>query len=181
MVQKLPNTSPEKHELLEYHELPEWRRMNESITGGYLPISNSYRQCLSSLSSLHNETGCQYTHFLPFLLATAECIRLTGILYGWIDAPYNPRKEDVLVFGAFFLGAFTCMGLSTSYHMLMSHSEAVATFAKQLDFLGIVSLIWGSLVPTIYYAFTCEVPLMRKYLLTVRSSLYDTVWIAHHN
>lgn len=180
MAKKLPDTDANKHGLLEYRQLPEWRQGNKFITASYRPISHSYKQCLSSLTFLHTETGGQYTHFLPFLLATAECVRLVGILYGWIDAPYNPRNEDVLVFGTFFLGAFTCMGLSTTYHMFMSHSEAVATFTKQFDFLGIVTLIWGSLVPTIYYTFTCEVPLMRKYLITVRSTLYYTNLIAHY-
>jgi len=192
MVRKLQNTkgsvkpssneSPEKYGLLKYHQLPEWRQMNESITTGYIPPNNSsYRECVSSMSFIHNETGGQYTHFLPFLLATAECIRLTGILCGWVDAPHGPLVEDVLAFAAFFLGAFTCMGLSTVYHMVMSHSEAVAIYAKQFDFLGIVSLIWGSLVPTIYYAFTCEVPLMKKYLTTVRPSHNDRIQIAYRD
>lgn len=191
MAQKLQNTKgsvkpsnekPEKNGLLKYHQLPGWRQMNESITTGYVPPNNSsYRECVSSMSFIHNETGGQYTHFLPFLLATAECVRLTGILCGWVDAPHGPLVEDVLAFAAFFLGAFTCMGLSTVYHMVMSHSEAVAVYAKQFDFLGIVSLIWGSLVPTIYYAFTCEVPLMKKYLATVRSSHNHTIQITHRD
>lgn len=159
-----------QHGLLEYHQLPPWRQMNEFITGGYRPISHSYKPCFSSFGFFHTESGSQYTHFLPFFLATAECLRVLGILYGWIEAPYTPRKEDILAFGAFFLGAFTCMGLSTVYHTFMCHSQKVASFMQQLDFLGIVSLIWGSLVPTIYYTFTCEVDLMRRYLMTVCTS-----------
>lgn len=39
---------------------------------------------------------------------------------------------------------------------------------NQLDYLGIVALIWGSMVPSVYYGFYCEPMLQNVYWAMVR-------------
>jgi adiponectin receptor len=45
--------------------------------------------------------------------------------------------------------------MSAAYHTISNHSPAVAKFGNQLDYLGIIILIVGSFLPTIYYGFLC--------------------------
>ena len=40
-----------------------------------------------------------------------------------------------------------------SFHTIANHSKSVAAFGNQLDYLGVVVLMWGSTIPTIYYGF----------------------------
>lgn len=56
-----------------------------------------------------------------------------------------------------------CLGMSATYHALANHSERVARAGNRLDYLGIVVLIWGSFVPSIYYGFAREPALVRGY------------------
>ena len=77
---------------------------------------------------------------------------------------------DVLVFAAFFSGVAICFMLSAAYaaidgqacrialirlryHTVSSHSSHAASLGNQLDYLGIIVLMWGATTPTIYYAF----------------------------
>lgn len=72
-------------------------------------------------------------------------------------------QKDVVVFSCFFLGAMGCLGMSATYHTLTNHSESVARFGNRLDYIGIVILIWGSFIPSIYYGFSAEPGLVRLY------------------
>ncbi|TGO25162.1 hypothetical protein BPAE_0086g00270 [Botrytis paeoniae] len=49
------------------------------------------------------------------------------------------------------------------YHTLNNHSHKTAAFWIELDYLGIVALMWGSTVATIYHGFICDVKLQRIY------------------
>ena len=40
-------------------------------------------------------------------------------------------------------------------------------FGNQLDYLGIVILMWGSTIPSIYYGFYCDSPLQKIYWANV--------------
>lgn len=70
---------------------------------------------------------------------------------------------DVCVFGCFFLGAVVCLAMSAIFHTILNHSQRVAQLGNQLDYVGIVLLITGSFVPSIYYAFYCEPRLQQAY------------------
>ena len=39
------------------------------------------------------------------------------------------------------------------FHILSSHSPKVAAIGNQLDYLGVVLLMWGATIPTLYYGF----------------------------
>jgi adiponectin receptor len=53
--------------------------------------------------------------------------------------------------------------MSATFHAISNHSHEVAKFGNQLDYVGIVFLIAGSFVPSIYYGFYCELKLQRVY------------------
>ena len=42
------------------------------------------------------------------------------------------------------------------FHTLMSHSERVYDVGIQLDFQGVLLLMWGATIPMIYYGFICD-------------------------
>ena len=53
------------------------------------------------------------------------------------------------------------------YHIISNHSPTVQKFGNQLDYLGIVILMWGSTIPSIYYGFYCDPELRKLYWLNV--------------
>jgi adiponectin receptor len=49
----------------------------------------------------------------------------------------------------------------------MNHSERVANFGVQLDYLGILLLMWGATIPMIYYGLQCDQRLQLIYWIVV--------------
>ena len=155
-----------------WHELQPWQQDNHYIHSGYRPASNSYARSASSLTYLHNETVNIYTHLVGALGALyAGGITLFAsfsALRGSWGSAVLPRiaeadTSDVLVFACFFGGAATCLSLSATYHLVSNHSHSVARWGNALDYLGIVALIWGSFVPSIFYGFKDEPGLAKTY------------------
>lgn len=139
----------QKKLLYTWNEIPDWQKDNEHIIGGYVRETNSFRECFQSLLYLHNESVNIYTHFLPAICFLATCI---------FDKLAVKKFEtttwiDYMVIDIFFLGAFACLVLSSTFHCLKSHSSQVATFGNKLDYLGIVILIVSSMISIIYYGF----------------------------
>ena len=52
----------------------------------------------------------------------------------------------------------------------MSHSERVYDIGIQLDFQGVLLLMWSATIPMIYYGFICD-PLLRNLYWTLLSGL----------
>ena len=52
--------------------------------------------------------------------------------------------------------------------MFANHSQKVQRLGNQLDYLGIVILMWGSAIPSIYYGFCCDPHLQIAYWANVR-------------
>lgn len=133
-----------------WQEIEAWQQDNQFILSGYRPASNSYAKSFGSLGYLHNETVNIYTHLLGAIVA----ILGSSVLYQVLEPRYKTaNKEDILVFACFFLGAAACLGMSATYHTISNHSRSVNRFSNKLDYLGIVFLIWGSFIPSIYYGF----------------------------
>lgn len=42
------------------------------------------------------------------------------------------------------------------YHTIMNHSQQMDRFGAQLDFQGVIFLMWGATVPLVYYGFYCD-------------------------
>ncbi|KAK9235515.1 hemolysin-III related-domain-containing protein [Lipomyces kononenkoae] len=138
------------HQLLTviWDDLPAWRRDNHYIRSGYRKETFSFWQCFQSLTYLHNESVNIYSHLIGslfFLLFLAVTLDLFLPRYPTTSA------QDFVVIVIFFLGAVICLGMSSTYHCINCHSESVAKFGNQLDYIGIIFLIVGSFVPAIYY------------------------------
>lgn len=151
-------------------ELESWQQDNHYIHSGYRPASNSYRKSAGSLSYLHNETVNIYTHLFGAVAAIGTGIILSKVL--------KPRYEtashdDVTAFACFFFGATACLGMSATYHLLSNHSQSVSRSLNKLDYLGIVFLIWGSFIPSLYYGFQEQPDLFKVY-----STMITTIALA---
>ncbi|KAL0472672.1 hemolysin-III related domain-containing protein [Neurospora intermedia] len=147
--------------LVLWDELPHWRRDNHFIHSGYRRTSNSFQKSFWSIFYLHNEFVNIWTHLLGAISFTFGGF----FLYNAVAPRYESASEsDVLVFTCFFLGAFCCLGMSATYHTLSNHSPEVAKWGNKLDYTGIVFLIVGSYVPTMYYGFFCYPALLTFYL-----------------
>jgi adiponectin receptor len=122
-----------------------------------------------------DETVNIYTHLLGSFLFLLLSLSLYNVLY--TRYPYA-TKEDVYAFSCFFLGAIACLGMSATYHTISNHSHAVAVWGNQLDYAGIVLLIWGSFVPVLYYTFQDRPDLQQKYRVMVSTyrSIFRDVW-----
>lgn len=66
-----------------------------------------------------------------------------------------------------------------SFHIIANHGEEVAACGNQLDYVGVVILMSGSTIPSIYYGFYCDAKLQRLYWAVVSSSLLCCVLLFH--
>jgi adiponectin receptor len=155
-----------------WNDLPVWQRDNHYVHTGYRPQSNSFLKSWASLLYLHNETVNIYSHLLGAIAFTVSAFLLHRNL-----APryQSANQADVYAFGAFFLGAATCLGMSGTYHTISNHSPVVAKFGNKLDYVGIVALITGSFVPSIYYGFYCH-PHLQEIYWTMVSNAKTLSW-----
>ena len=146
--------------LVKWDDLPHWQKDNHYIHGNYRQVSDSYFRSLGSLGYWHNETINIYSHLIPALLS----LPCTVATYKLLRPRYEQASAaDVVALGCFFLGAALCLGMSATYHTISNHSPMVNQIGNQLDYIGIVLLITGSFVPSIYYGFWCEPTLQKIY------------------
>lgn len=107
-----------------------------------------------------DETVNIWSHILGALLF----ISLTVFVLNEIPARYHAASTaDVVVCSTYFLGVALCFALSTAFHTLMAHSEAVYLLNMKLDFQGVLVLMWGATVPLVYYSFPCDPALRAGY------------------
>lgn len=71
--------------------------------------------------------------------------------------------EDKVVLLVYFIGVAVCFCLSATYHTVMNHSYDIDMFGAQLDFQGVILLMWSATVPLIYYGFFCDSDLRYAY------------------
>jgi adiponectin receptor len=148
------------YSLVKWDEVPHWQQDNHHIHGSYRRPSGSYQRSFASLFRIHNETVNIYTHLIPGLAALPGSFALYTILQPrYVQA----TKTDVFAFSFFFLGAAACLSMSAIYHTISNHSPRVNKLGNQLDYVGIVLLISGSFVPSIYYGFWCNATLQKLY------------------
>jgi len=161
----------EKALLVLWDDLPSWQQDNHYIHTGYRPASGSFSKSFASLGYLHNESVNIYSHLLGAVIFSITA----GVIYTQIKPRYETASSgDVLAFSCFFLGAALCLGMSATYHAISNHSQHVARFGNKLDYVGIVFLITGSFIPSIYYGFYCQPRLQTTYWTMVSTaSLVD--------
>ncbi|EAW09635.1 hemolysin III family protein [Aspergillus clavatus NRRL 1] len=150
--------------LLHWDDLPHWQRDNHHIHTGYRPASFSFLMSFHSLTYLHNETVNIYSHLLPSILSIPAAL----LLYRELAPRYETAtRDDIIAFGCFFTGAAFCLGMSAIYHTISNHSPTVARIGNAFDYVGIVGLIVGSFVPSVYYGFYCVPGLQQLYWMMI--------------
>ncbi|KAJ1559250.1 hypothetical protein HK405_011404, partial [Cladochytrium tenue] len=145
-----------------FHMMPTWFQGegNKYILSGYRRIQFTYRGCARSLLYVHNETGNIYTHLLGAILVLCLSYWTYSAL---VPVIATTGWRDQVVIAVFLASAFACLLLSTVFHTLCCHSCEVSKSWNIADYVGIVVLIVGSNVPTIYYGFYCERTLQTIY------------------
>ena len=166
--------------LLTWQELPHWQQDNHFILTHYRPASNSYYRSFTSLFYLHNEWFNIHSHLIAtvcFLIIVAYiCLAPEGyLIFTFNGVPVWYSRADILAFACFYTGAISCLGISALYHAISNHSPQVNRFGNQLDYVGIVALIWGSFIPSVYYGFYCQPILQRVYWAMVWYSSYGMI------
>lgn len=134
--------------LVSWNELFDWQKDNHYIHSGYVRATNSIRASLASLLYLHNETGNIYSHLIPSLLYLFVTLATLDYFIPVFDS--TSWKDHAFII-TFCIGCISCLGLSSTFHCLKSHSSTVMAFGNKLDYLGIVILIETSMIPMIYY------------------------------
>ncbi|RDD39835.1 Adiponectin receptor protein 2 [Trichoplax sp. H2] len=153
---------PNDWKTLPFNKLPDWLQDNEFLVKGYRPQLPSVSLCLRSIFRIHTETGNIWTHLLGFiglLIFAIYCFSVPLSQKTW---------QEQAVFGAFFAGAITCLLFSSFFHTIYCYSFRVMKSSAKLDYLGIATLVVGSNVSLIYYAFYCY---------TIPLIIYETVAI----
>jgi len=135
---------------LTWSQIGPWQRDNADILTGYRRPTPSLRSTLHSLLYTHNETTNIYTHLIGALIS----LYMTYTFYASLKQRYEYATTiDVASFAAFFAGAVVCLSCSAGYHAVSDWSPEVARKGNQVDYLGIVALIWGSFVPSVWLGF----------------------------
>ncbi|KAL3270947.1 hypothetical protein HHI36_021452 [Cryptolaemus montrouzieri] len=142
-----------------FRNLPAWLQDNDFLIFGHRPPLPSFRACFKSIFRIHTETANIWTHLLG-------CVAFIGIATYFLQSPpIEIEFQEKLVFGAFFLGAILCLGLSAIFHTVSCHSQSILRIFSKLDYCGISLLIMGSFVPWLYYGFYCHFRPKVVYLL----------------
>nr|CAD7610651.1 unnamed protein product [Timema genevievae] len=100
-----------------FRNLPQWLQDNDYLHAGHRPPLPSFYACFKSIFRIHTETGNIWTHLLG-------CVAFIGVATYFLSQP-TMTLEEKLVFGAFFVGAIVCLGMSSAFHTVHCHSECV--------------------------------------------------------
>ena len=108
-----------------------------------------------------------FSHFLGAVLFYV----LPFVLHQELRPRYaSASPGDIAVFALYLFGVAVCFTLSTAFHTITSHSKRLFGFGIQLDFQGIVILMWGASAPMVYYTFYTEPKLQKIYWSLVWAS-----------
>ncbi|KAF2172858.1 hypothetical protein M409DRAFT_62526 [Zasmidium cellare ATCC 36951] len=170
--------------LLLWHEIPKWQQDNEYIVSGYRLVS------LHMIATTHTYTAAGQPPGLygcPLRVYCISTIRLFNAYSHMLGAVvfmilplyfYNrhfveeagAQVQYLLVISIYCLGVAVCFVFSATFHILCNHSCNYAHFCNRLDYLGILVLMWGAGVPTIFYGFFCDSKLRWTYWMTTTST-----------
>lgn len=108
----------------------EWLGDNHFLLQKHRPPTNSVRECLLSMGSIHSETVNIWTHFIGAL-----CVALTFILF-LLENYRQMDLSDFISFSVFFISAILCLTFSTLLHIFINYSPDVLITVSKLDYLG---------------------------------------------
>ena len=170
-VNRIDSLSKPRSLLLHWDHLPEWQQDNRYIHTHYRHPSYSFLRSFQSLFYLNNESVNIHSHLWAALFFAFFGLSI------YLSNHSLTTSADVLAFAAFFGGATLCLGISACYHTISNHSSRVNQLANQLDYVGIVALITGSFLSSLYYGFYCDPMHQKIYWTMVRhaSSLNNEI------
>ena len=103
-----------------------------------------------------------WTHVLGFFLffgLALYCFLTEEVLSA--DAPLGGR----VAIGFYFVTVMICMALSSVFHLFYCHSDDTLRILSKCDHVGIILLLCGSDVPTLYFGFAAYPKLQLLYLV----------------
>ncbi|KAJ8068107.1 hypothetical protein OCU04_003679 [Sclerotinia nivalis] len=154
------STTQGQYNLITFDQLPKWSRDNPHIQSGYRRISHSTSTCLHSCFQIHNETFNIWSHFIPCIIF----IILEGAMIYYLKTRYpNATTKDHIIFAFFISCATICLGISTIFHSVISHSRKTRDLWLKLDYAGIIFLIIGCFISAVYMSFFCHQTLQYAY------------------
>ena len=112
---------------------------------------------------VHNETINIHSHSIGDVLFFS----LPYVTYNNLSAYGELSLADVIVFSTFFFGVAICFLFSSTFHTFANHSPRINVIGNQLDYLGIVILMWGSTIPSVFYGFYCDFRLQLQYWVVI--------------
>ncbi|BEJ13134.1 hypothetical protein CspHIS471_0303080 [Cutaneotrichosporon sp. HIS471] len=183
-----------KHRLLSFEEsrrVVPWATDNEYITGGYRPHLVNISSCLySAIGYVHNETVNIHTHslgaaFWALMLPLHILPSHFPTLGTFPSASLLPPSTliDKACMACYFVCAVTCLGLSSWFHTVSCCTHEVCDLAHCGDYVGIVVLIVGSILPGMYYGFHGQPLLQGLYMSGIAAAGATSAYIVlspHH-
>ncbi|KJZ80318.1 hypothetical protein HIM_00168 [Hirsutella minnesotensis 3608] len=118
---------------------------------------------MQSLLYLNNQTINTWSHLLGAIVFAILPIYFYQTTF---HLPRNAIAVDMVLITIYSLGVSVCFAFSSVFHILWNHSHAYAKFCNKLDYVGILVLMWGASIPTIYYGFICDRTLQIVYWAT---------------
>lgn len=154
--------------LVKFNDIPPWYQENAFIQAGYRPVSGSVLECFWSWTYLHNETFNIFSHLVPALFTLLALLGSDRLFLSYYPQA-SARDRGVLAF--YLLCVITCFGLSAIYHTLINHSARYSHMWGNVDYCGIMTLIFGDFITGEYVGFYCEPHLQTTYWTLVRTSI----------
>ncbi|KAJ3381991.1 hypothetical protein HDU84_004715 [Entophlyctis sp. JEL0112] len=154
-------------------DVPAWYQHTPHILSGYRRITHSFRLCASSIWYLHNESVNFYTHaFGSVAFALLQFFTQEAVL-----RPNSASWSDYLVFTVFHLSAVVCLTNSAIFHLFCCHSQIVQRTCMKCDYVGIVALIVGSMLCSLYYGLYCHPIEQLSYMLLISVAGTITIFV----
>lgn len=150
------NEDEDESVLLHVDDIPSWH-FRPYIINGYRPVS-CVSGAMSSIFSLHNETGNIWTHLLPFFYVFAVMID-----YGINDAVRTDVLSNLMMM--LLWGALLVLyGCSSIYHTMSCGSECVAGRCLLADISAIACYVSTCSFAMVYFGFFHHPELQMFYL-----------------
>ena len=144
--------------LLSYADMPKYRKDNPSILTGYRQ-QMSFAGSLRSMFTWHNQTMNIWTHMI-FVWA---CIGIMIYQQAYRTQELNGTWYDRIAMSFIILGGLATFFSSVGCHTFENRDEKAARFWHLMDYLGIVTVVQGS-ISYIFYFFYCDLILKIAYI-----------------
>lgn len=154
-------------ELISLEDAPAWIQYPGILTG-YRRAPRTWKGCLRTVFSLHNESGNIWTH----VIASVWMIELfRRIVLGKFAEPGVADPIVTFVIGAMLLAALLCYSVSTIYHLFGYLDRETYRMLYVLDQKGILASLAANHAGAISVLFEAR-PQLRLVLLTLSFAIF---------